>query len=485
MIGELFGQAPHGAVTTLGFLPWYSMLWFELATRWLPFHRVIWEVGPWLASVAGILAVAWATAKAAGRWAGALVAVVLVCAGDRLLPVQIASDLHGTTAVCVCLLDAFLVLLVLRQGRVGGRWMHFGACILICAVTAAGLASDDLLYLAGLLPFLAAGLAALWWQPAPVGRRIAATTFAVAAGAVVGARIAVAAMHAHHVYAATYPLTFARWTDLADHAAQFAQSLVDLFNGDPGGAEVGARSALAVACGAVVVAGAAVAWHEGREQVRRLRDRRAGDLAREVHVLFWLLALLLPAAAFVFSSQAAAGKGRYLVSGGYGIVVIAAVALSRRRPLVRAAGVAAASVLVLGSVVALAAHDLVRQSSFPSSDFASTVEAFAGGEHLKFGYAAYWNAVPLTWDLHGRVQVFPVEACDAPHGLCRPAAHFISSWYGPRPATRTFLLTDKVFGPPAPRGLGAPAEVLTIGRYTISVYDDDIGAAVGPSVAPG
>jgi hypothetical protein len=485
VIGELFGQAPHGAVTTLGFLPWYSTLWFELATRWLPFHRVMWEVGPWVASIAGILAVAWATVKVAGRWAGALVVVVLVCAGDRLLPVQIASDLHGSTAVCVCLLDAFLVALVVRDGRVGGRWVNLAACVLVAAVTASGLASDQLLYPAGLVPFAAAGLAQLWWRPTRAGRTIAVTTVAVAAGAVVGAWIAVAAMRAHHVYAASNPLVFARWTDLVDHAAQLAQSLVDLFNGDPGGAGVGARSVLTVACGAVVAAGAVIAWQAGRSQLRRLRDRRAGDLAREAHVLFWLLALLLPAAAFVLTTHAAEAKGRYLVSAGYGIVVIAAVALSRMGLLARAAGAAAACVLVLGSVVALAKHDLVRQSSFPSSDFASTLGAFAGGEHLKFGYAAYWNAAPLTWDLHGKVQVFPLEACDAPHGLCRPAAHFVSSWYGPRPATRTFLITDKVYGPTAPRGLGAPAEVVTIGRYTISVYDDDIGAAVGPSVAPG
>jgi hypothetical protein len=485
VIGELLPQAPHGAVATLGFLPWYSTLWFELATHWLPFHRVVWEVGPWLASIAGILAVAWATAKVAGRWAGWLVAVVLVCAGDRLLPVQIASDLHGATAVSVCVLDAFLVLLVLRDGRVGSRSAHVGACTVVAAVAAAGLASDDLLYLAGLVPFVASGLAVGWLRPTRAGRRIAATTVAVAAAAVAASRIAVAAMHAHHVYAAPYPLTFARWTDLVDHAAQLVQSLVDLFNGDPAGAEVGARSALAVVCGAVVVAGAAVAWREGRAQLRRLRQRHAGDVLRDAHVLFWLLALLLPAVAFVLSSQAATGKGRYLVSGGYGIVVVAAVVLARSGAIARSVAVAAACLLMLGSVVALAQHDLVRQSSFPTTGFASTLAAFAGGEHVTYGYASYWNAAPLTWDLHGRLQVFPVEACAAPSGMCRPAAHYISSWYGPRPSTRTFLVTDKVFGPPAPRGLGPPAESVTIGRYTISVYDGDIGAAVGPSVAPG
>src|SRR6185437_2693979 len=70
VIGELFSRESAGGTTTLGYLPWYATLWFELATRWVPFHRQLWEVGPWIASVAGILLVAWSTAKAAGRWAG-------------------------------------------------------------------------------------------------------------------------------------------------------------------------------------------------------------------------------------------------------------------------------------------------------------------------------------------------------------------------------------------------------------------------------
>src|SRR5438876_8016195 len=39
VIGELYGNAPDSARVVLGFLPWYTTLWFELATGWLPFHR--------------------------------------------------------------------------------------------------------------------------------------------------------------------------------------------------------------------------------------------------------------------------------------------------------------------------------------------------------------------------------------------------------------------------------------------------------------
>ena len=54
VIGELAHEAPGGATITLGYLPWYTTLWFEELTRWLPFHRQLWEVGPWLGSLVGI-----------------------------------------------------------------------------------------------------------------------------------------------------------------------------------------------------------------------------------------------------------------------------------------------------------------------------------------------------------------------------------------------------------------------------------------------
>src|SRR5207248_2063719 len=66
VIGELYPKAPTDASTVLGYHPWYSTLWFEWSTHWVPFHRQLWEVGPWLASVAGIVLVAWSTAKVAG-----------------------------------------------------------------------------------------------------------------------------------------------------------------------------------------------------------------------------------------------------------------------------------------------------------------------------------------------------------------------------------------------------------------------------------
>ena len=480
VIAELFPGAPRSASTVLGYHPWYSTLWFDLATRRLPYHREVWEVVPWLAAIAGVGLVAWSTAKAAGRLAGWLVGVVLVCASPRLLTIQFGSDLHGATAMNVCLLDAFLVLLVARGGRIGRPAVSGLLCVAVAAVTAGNLASDVLLVPAGIVPFAAAGLAQLRWTPGAVGRRVAVVTSLVTVGSAAGAVIAIEAMHRLHVYTGAHTVAFARYDDLIGNAVHFFQSLADLFDGDFGGAAVTARSSLELACAAVVFAAFVVGVRLGAEQVRRLRAApRAVTAVREAHVGFWLLAVVLSTVAFVISNMAAISLGRYIVAAGYGAVVLGAVRLSERGYGARLAAVAAACVLVTGSVVALAARDIVSNPGhYPRNADARLIATFARGEGLEYGYAAYWVAAPLTWESKLAVRVFPVVSCPAPGGLCTYPWHEISSWYTPRPRTSSFLVVDPRYGP-VDFSLGPPKDVVTLGEYKVYVYGYDIASKLG------
>src|ERR1700689_364785 len=43
----------------LGDMPWYSALLFELGTRWLPAHRQLWEVTPYLMALASVGLIGW------------------------------------------------------------------------------------------------------------------------------------------------------------------------------------------------------------------------------------------------------------------------------------------------------------------------------------------------------------------------------------------------------------------------------------------
>ena len=110
----------------------------------------------------------------------------------------------------------------------------------------------------------------------------------------------------------------------------------------------------------------------------------------------------------------------------------------------------------------------------------SFLQTFADGEHLTYGYASYWVAAPVTWETSEHLQVYPVLECPAPHGLCTYPVHVITSWYTPRPQTRSFLIVDKRYGPSDPGlRLGGHDAVVTYGQYTIYVYDYDVAANLG------
>jgi hypothetical protein len=483
-IGEFFPHVPSGATVTLASYPWYATLWFELVTRQLPFHREIWEVSPWLGSVAAVGLLSWVTAKVAGWWAAGLVALLLVCAGKNLLLVQFAPSEHGTVVWYACLLNAFLVLLVARSGKFGHRWVtHVVLSTLVAAVAAVGTASDKLLYLGGLVPFLLAGLVVARLAARPVGVRIALTTVGVAVGAVVGSRIVVAAMEARDVVAGPYPITFTTTNRLGQNTLDALQSVFALFNGTFEKSPVTARSTLALACAVltlaalVVAARFAIRWTSAvAGRLARGEGEGRESLLRTAHVSFWLAAAALPLAAFVLTSVAVINSGRYLLSTAYGTVVLVVVAVAGSSATRRAVVTFAACVVAFASVLSLG-RDF---DSSPGDQMARELFPFVEGEGLTYGYGAYWVAVPLTWKSHGRIHIAPVVSCPkAPHGLCAYYNHTISSWYDARPHVRSFLIVDRRYGPPPPgKRLGGTVEVLDFAHFSVYVYDYDIASNI-------
>src|SRR5205823_13403995 len=135
-------------------------------------------------------------------------------------------------------------------------------------------------------------------------------------------------------------------------------------------------------------------------------------------------------------SLALPNLGRYLATSGYAIVALAAVGLAVRGHAARAAATAAACVLAGGSVVSLAARDLASNpGNYPRSDAARFLTTFAQGEGLKYGYAAYWVAAPLSWASRMHVGAYPASTCGAPAGLCTDPWHETPSSDAARPAT--------------------------------------------------
>src|SRR5437764_9015414 len=101
VIGELFGSAPASAHVVLGEFAWYSTLIFELATKWLPAHRHVWEVAPYLMALAGAGLTAWSVCQVAGRFAASLTAVLLVCAAPATLHLLLSMTQHAPDWFCL------------------------------------------------------------------------------------------------------------------------------------------------------------------------------------------------------------------------------------------------------------------------------------------------------------------------------------------------------------------------------------------------
>ena len=493
-IGELYPEAPPDAEVVLTRFAWYTTLWFEQLTHGLPAHRQIWQLGPWAASLLGVGVLAWATARAAGAWAATMVAVVLACAGPGLLLVHVPGTGHAPTFFHVCLLGAYLVLLAGGRGaRLGRPAVQAAGAAVVTALTAAGLASDTLLLVAGIAPFALAGLYLGRRLAPPAGRRVAVTAGLVAAGATAGGFVIRAIMEARGVAGADLDVRLAAFDGIAPNLRLLLHSVAYLFNGDFGGMPVDAKGLLALACAAVLAAAVAVAVRLGlarsREAVSEPRAALAPgtrDAARAAHTTFWLLSALVAVAAFVLTDLPVDRySGRYVVSAGYALAALAAVVAAGRGTAARAAVVVGVCIVVAGSVRALAAREVQSGlADYPSGAQSGPLLRLARSEGLDFGYAGYWTAAPLGWQMKTEVQLYPVEPCAGDAGrLCPSRIHRIDSWYRPRPGTRSMLVIDPAFTDrapvEAPRSLGPPERTVAVDRLTVHVYSYDIASRLG------
>jgi hypothetical protein len=492
VISELFGAAPAHANVVLGEFAWYSTLLFDLATKWLPAHRQVWEYAPYAMALAAAALAAWAVSQVADRWAAALTAVLLVCASPATLHLELSTTQHAPVWFCLALIGAVLVALERRGTTLSGPVL----ILLILAVgTIAGVnaASDPLVSVAVLAPFALALLAARVLEPGRASARalwsglatLAVTGVAWGATALVMSALAVTREPGLH----TTRITVGHKT--ATNFKLWWKSIAVLGNGDFFGRPLSPGSALAFMCAVLSIAAVAslpwVCW-------RQLHGRRAGarsslaagdptGSARVAFYVFWCSSAVLLTFAFLFSSAPAdLGADRYLV----GLLYPAAAAIPAAvvgRPRLAAGVIAGACVFAFGGVVTMAqgGTSLPMRSTAPvTTATANQIATIAAREHLTVGYAGYWAAAPITWATGFRVQVYPVSVCDQAGHLCRFDLHFISSWYQARPGIGSFLLVDPNTADVWTRtpDLGRPRAVYRVGRVTMYVYPYDLAARI-------
>jgi hypothetical protein len=489
VIGELFRSGAAHQQVVLGQMAWFSTLMFELGTRWLPLHRQIWEAVPYAMALASVALIGWGAWRVAGRWAGAISAAILVCAAPHTLHLLFSLNDHSPTWFTLALLAAFLVLL---QGRADTVTVLLpcGLAVVVGAVLGANMASDSLLVVAGVVPFLLAAAGA--WVLHPDRRTGRAGAFALATVLVaVATDVLVRALmqHKNVISAVSGPEVLATGDTIASNFKLWWQSIAVLGNGDFFGQALGFSVGLAVACAGMVLLAVLlvprIAWRElARMPAARLR--RPAEPARTARVawsIFWATSLVLLSFGFILSTKPVnIESDRYLVGLIYAAAALIPLLGTRSLPA-RAAVTAAVTLFAFTGWLSLAQEKLLASSaSFPSDRLAGAIARIAKEEHLTVGYAGYWDAAPITWATHMQVEVYPVIDCPGGKNLCRFWLHYINTWYTPRPATRTFLISDP--GQPIPAtptpDLGSPVAVHQIaaatGTVTMYVYPYDIAA---------
>lgn len=479
VVAEYFSDRAGGHVITSNF-PWYSTLIFAAATKWLPVHRQIWELGPLLLGLLSIALMSWSALRVAGRWAGALTAVILLCAGPNVLELMLWLTDHTPTWYSLALLAAFLVLLTDRRLSLG--WLPLTIITLfIGVIVGINAATDKELLISGLLPLLFAGIAT--WAVSRTALATRTMWFALALTGVIGvsAMSTASIMRSAGVLTNGFTVTFANIEIVASNFTSWWQSIALLGNGSFFGGAITFTTAIALICAAMSVG---VVLLIPRHTWLYVSARKSAEEPHEeqlsVYTMFWTASIICLSAGFILSSAPIHPTDSEDV--GYLVGILYAVAamlplLARGSVAIRAVAVAGTLVFLLSAVIALGNSNSIKvppPARGPSPQVAEDVARVAERMHATYGYGLYWDAAAITWRSNFKVLVAPIVGCANGKGLCPGPNGYIEAWYGRTPRN-TFLLTDAsilAWGPPAT--LGRAIAIYHFGTVTMYVYNYDI-----------
>lgn len=482
VIGHALGSTPPGTHVMIGDYGWYEPLVFIRFTDWLPFHRQLWDVAPLLFDVGALALLVWSVRRAFGVWSAALVGAAVVCLGEGGLIAFVAFNSHGATAVHAVVLGVVLAWLAPRERVIPWPWLAIGSLGL--GLLSGAAVPDHLFLVWGLAPFVLAAILVAWRATTPATLRLVAFALATTAVALLAGGAFTAVMHHNGVGTAAVPLTFAASSALPGQFVEMLEDLTQLVSGDFFGLPIDFVGVATFASGALVLGAVAMVLIELRRRVRLAAARAPGRGSETVtprfaHTSFWSICLVVSLGAFTFGSfGGGAGGARYLLAAYIAVAALLPLLVERGFGF-RLSLAAAVSLLALLSTYQLVRGPVNPQVRSPSTGEENAFARFAASHDLKYGYAGYWDSLPFTWASDFRVNVFPVFQCaQGSLTLCPFPTVTVSSWYSPRPHTRTFLIVDPTepfVSAPDP-ALGKPTSTAVIGHLQIYVYPYDIAS---------
>ena len=162
----------------LGDYFWLEPLYALHLTRWLPAHREVWEAAPFAIYAVTVILVGWTVARTVSTRMGLVVALGMAAPAPLVLEYLTSPNAHAHSLVHAVILAAFLITAP-RAAAWGGA--RAGSWALALAITLApGAASDPILLVGGVVPFLLAVGLGVWLRLLSRGIAILAATACLA-----------------------------------------------------------------------------------------------------------------------------------------------------------------------------------------------------------------------------------------------------------------------------------------------------------------
>ena len=477
LIAEAVGHIPHGARVTMASEGNLSIVGLDVLTRGVPGHRTLWLALPFVLQLAATALLA-ATVRALAGWRAAVLCAAIAVATPPLMLAPLLSQAFHNTAFFLLVVTGSVLVWQARADNPLTPWRLAG-CALLGVAGGIELLSDHLYFIG--LAALVGGGGLLWLQRRDRrSRDVAAVAAAVAALAVVVWRIASWwAVHAN-VHAGAQPASPAGLHRIADNLRLLREVLLTMVNGRstaPG------PQLLRIVCTALGAAALLVAaWALVRVVLRRhpATGRSAEDDAgRTVWIAYWGAIATLLLAAFVFSQiPVNISAIRYLVPVLWALAAVVPLVVSASRLSMAFSSAAVAVVGLYGAVVLTVAPQGDFQEPQDADVLASTLQKL----HVDHGYAGYWQGDMLTWQSEGRVvsrAVVQSPICGAtePGWFCPYTVNTVASWFAPSGTGPSFLIVEdgSIYLPASLPAMPKPRQVLRVDRFTVYVFDEDIG----------
>ncbi len=472
LIAEQIGRAGTGVITIAHF-GWFSMLWLMAGTSALPGHRDLWQVLPYALVVASLSALAFAVRRVRGAWAGAIFLAASVAVGPLALRSLMTPNYHTSTLINVALLGAFLPLI---SSGAFGQARRIAVVLPIALLTGLDVASDPLLWVVGVVPFVLA------LAYGAVRFRNVTAPLLIAAVATIGTIAVVAnfvreTMAARDVSIISQPLAITSLSQLPGNLQTLVEEIVLVFGADLFGTGLeGSVLRNVVLATLVLVTLAVLAWLFERELWAERVPRRGP--AEEVLVVYALGTVLAISGAFALSSVGETNRG--IGGGNYFLALVVAIPLLATliphsladRALI---GFLLATVMAFNAFGVESGYASARAGSIET--YAPQILSTLQREHVRYGYASYWDALPMTLYSNGSLQVAPVSQCEPPKmTLCAYPLNSAAGWYRAHPGLSSFVIVDPetIFVTVGPPGAGPWRETITFGPIELFISSSDV-----------